>query len=115
VTANTAHWCLTGQLSSTGQIRTRHHRGLREPLPSFSPAGRRSLAGSGVITWNGTPYISISGPADKPVLRGPTGQPLTAQEALVARSVMRLSDDVFDLVEELVEPVEELLLLGWLL
>ncbi len=75
----------------------------------------RDGALDGGITWNGTPYISISGPASNPVLRGPTGQPLTAQEALVARSVMRLSDDVFDLVEELVEPVEELLLLGWLL
>lgn len=79
-----------------------------------------TLAGNGGtvdggITWNGAPYISISGPAGNPVLRGPTGQPLTADEALVVRSVMRLSDGVFDLVEELVEPVEDLVLLGWLL
>jgi hypothetical protein len=70
---------------------------------------------NGGITWNGTPYISISGPAANPDLRGPTGQPLTPQEVLVVQSVMRLSDDVFDLVEELVEPVEGLVLLGWLL
>jgi hypothetical protein len=85
-----------------------------------SNALRVSLTGdagkaNGSITWNGTPYITISGPAANPDLRGPTGEPLTAEEVLVVRAVMRLSDDVFDLVEALVEPVEDLVLLGWLL
>jgi hypothetical protein len=33
----------------------------------------------------------------------------------MVQSVMRMSDDVFDLVEELVEPVEDIVLLGWIL
>lgn len=69
----------------------------------------------GSITWNGARFVTISGPAANPTLVGASGQPLTVEEALVVRSVMRLSDDVFDAIEELVEPVEDLLLLGWIL
>lgn len=69
----------------------------------------------GSITWNGSTFATISGPASAPVLRGATGQPLTAEEMLVVRNVMRLNDDVFDLIEELVEPVEDLVLLGLIL
>lgn len=69
----------------------------------------------GRITWNAQPFVTISGPVSAPVLKGTTGQPLTLEEALVVRSVMRMTDDAFDLLEELVEPVGDLVLLGWLL
>lgn len=69
----------------------------------------------GTITWNGATFVTITGPAADPILRGRTGQPLTLQEVLMVRRVMRLNDDVFDLVEELVEPVEDLVLLGMIL
>lgn len=69
----------------------------------------------GTITWNGKTFVTISGPAANPTLRGATGQPLTVEETLVVRNVMRLNDDVFDLVEELVEPVEDIVLLGTIL
>jgi hypothetical protein len=32
---------------------------------------------NGAINWNGKPYITITGPAATPTLRGPSGQPLT--------------------------------------
>ena len=70
---------------------------------------------NGAINWNGKPYITITGPAATPTLRGPSGQPLTPDEVRMVQSVMRMSDDVFDLVEELVEPVEDIVLLGWIL
>ncbi|MFN0099521.1 MAG: hypothetical protein ACKVS7_12660 [Gemmatimonadaceae bacterium] len=70
---------------------------------------------NGSISWNGATFVTISGPADQPTLLGRTGQPLTIGEMLVVQRVMRLNDDVFDLVEELVEPVEDLVLLGWFL
>ncbi|MBK8250823.1 MAG: hypothetical protein IPK85_26020 [Gemmatimonadetes bacterium] len=69
----------------------------------------------GTITWNGTTFVTISGPATNPTLRGRTGQPLTGDELLMVRNVMQLNDDVFDLVEELMEPVEDLVLLGTIL
>ncbi|MBL8959486.1 MAG: hypothetical protein JNJ98_06525 [Gemmatimonadetes bacterium] len=69
----------------------------------------------GTITWNGTTFVTISGPASNPTLRGRTGQPLTGDELLMVRNVMQLNDDVFDLVEELMEPVEDLVLLGTIL
>jgi len=70
---------------------------------------------NGAINWNGKPYITITGPAATPTLRGPSGQPLTPDEVRMVQSVMRMSDDVFDLVEELVEPVEDIVILGWIL
>lgn len=70
---------------------------------------------NGSISWNGATFATISGPATQPTVLGRTGQPLTVGEAIVVHRVMRLNDDVFDLVEELVEPVEDLVLLGWIL
>jgi hypothetical protein len=69
----------------------------------------------GRILLNGATFVTITGTAANPVLRGATGQPVTGAELQVVRHVIELSDDVFDLVEDLVEPVEELILLGAIL
>lgn len=69
----------------------------------------------GRITWNSQPFVTISGPLSAPIFKGPTGAPVTFEEALVVRNVLRMTDDAFDLLEELVEPVEDLVLLGGLL
>jgi hypothetical protein len=69
----------------------------------------------GKILLNGATFVTITGTAANPVLRGATGQPVTGAELQVVRHVIELSDDVFDLVEDLVEPVEELILLGAIL
>lgn len=69
----------------------------------------------GAIQLNGNPFVTVTGSARSPTLRGRTGQPLTEQELLVVLAIVKMSDDVFDLVEDLVKPVEKLLLLGWVL
>jgi hypothetical protein len=67
---------------------------------------------TGKILLNGATFVTISGTQANPVLRGATGAPVTGAELQVVRHVIEMSDDVFDLVEDLVEPVEELILLG---
>jgi len=70
---------------------------------------------NGKILLNGATFVTITGTAANPILRGATGQPVTGAELQVVRHVIEMSDDVFDLVEDLVEPVEELILLGSIL
>jgi hypothetical protein len=69
----------------------------------------------GSILYNGKTFANISGPSESPVLTGPSGEPLTGPELQVVGAIMKVADDVFNLVEELVKPVEQILLLGFVL
>lgn len=69
----------------------------------------------GTIFLNDAPFVTVSGDVRNPTLRGATGAPVTQQELRVVREVLHAVDDVFALVEDLVRPVEQLLLLGWIL
>jgi hypothetical protein len=69
----------------------------------------------GTIFLNDVIFVTVSGDVQNPTLKGASGQPITEQELRVVREVLHSVDDVFALVEELVRPVEQLLLLGWIL
>ena len=69
----------------------------------------------GEITLNGRTFVTVSGDAQQPTLVNASGAPLTGQELLVVLSIIDTIDDVFDLVEELVEPVDNLIVLAWVL
>lgn len=69
----------------------------------------------GTIFLNDAAFVTVSGDARNPTLKGASGQPITEQELRAVREVLHAVDDVFALVEDLVRPVEQLLLLGWIL
>lgn len=69
----------------------------------------------GEINYNGKTFATISGPSAAPMVKGPGGQPLTDIELQMVGAIIKVTDDVFNLVEELVKPVEQLLLLGFVL
>ena len=69
----------------------------------------------GTIFLNDATFVTVSGDVRNPTLKGASGRPITEQEWRVVREVLHAVDDVFALVEELVRPVEQLLLLGWIL
>lgn len=60
-------------------------------------------------------FVNVSGTREAPVVRGPAGETLNESQLELVDAIVKMSDDVFDLVEDLVKPVEHLLLLGWLL
>ncbi len=69
----------------------------------------------GTIFLNDATFVTVSGDVRNPTLLGAAGKPVTEQELRVVREVLHAVDDVFALVEDLVRPVEQLLLLGWIL
>lgn len=69
----------------------------------------------GTIKVNGTLLATATGDAKTPTITGPTGGQLTGGELLMVLHIVDMSDSVFDLVEDLVKPVDNLVVLGWLL
>ncbi len=69
----------------------------------------------GTIALNGRTYVTVSGDPNAPTLLGAQGDPITGAELLVVLRVVDTVDDVFDLVEDLLQPVDNLFVLGWLL
>ncbi|HET9948448.1 MAG TPA: hypothetical protein VFQ22_05980 [Longimicrobiales bacterium] len=66
----------------------------------------------GTIHLDGELFATISGPASDPVFLPADGEPLDTGELLVLRHLADAAEDVFDLLEDLVDPVDELILLG---
>lgn len=60
-------------------------------------------------------FVTVSGPQADPTVRGAGGESLTGAELLVVLHVVDVVDDVFDLVEDLLQPMDNLIVLGWLL
>ncbi len=69
----------------------------------------------GTVKLNGALFATVTGPEDSPTFTGSTGEPLTADELHVLLRIVDTLEDVFDFLEDLVDPVDELLLLGFIL
>lgn len=69
----------------------------------------------GVVDLNGEPFATVSGPSDSPTFSSADGDPLTVLEAIVLWRMVDGIEDAFDLVEDLLDPVGELVLLGVIL
>jgi hypothetical protein len=64
---------------------------------------------------NGDLFATVSGDAESPTILGASGEPLTFAQSLVLWHVIDTVEDVFDLLEDLVDPVDELVILGIIL
>jgi hypothetical protein len=69
----------------------------------------------GTIEVDGELFATVTGPADDPVITGSTGEPLTWTERLVLLRVIDVVEDVFDFLEDVIEPVGGIVLLGIIL
>ncbi len=69
----------------------------------------------GSIHLNGRLFATVTGDPEAPELRGAGGNELTPGEAFVLRRVLDVVEDVFDFLEDLLDPVDELVLLGLIL
>lgn len=69
----------------------------------------------GAVFVDGQPFALISGPAEDPVITDPDGEPLTWAERLVLRRIVDMVEGVFDFLEDVVDPVDELVVLGIIL
>lgn len=70
---------------------------------------------SGTIDLNHAPFATVSGTAQQPVFKTPSGGDITGVHALVLWRIFDITEDVFDLFEDLIEPVVELVIIAWLL
>ena len=69
----------------------------------------------GTFEVNGTLLATAKGDAKSPTITGPTGGQLSGGELLMLLHIVDMTDSVFDLVEDLVKPVDNLVVLGWLI
>ncbi|MGH7461078.1 MAG: hypothetical protein ACREMA_08625, partial [Longimicrobiales bacterium] len=65
---------------------------------------------SGDIDLNNALFARVSGTAAQPVFKTPSGGDLNGAEALVLWRIFDVTEDVFDLFEDLVEPIAELVI-----
>ena len=66
----------------------------------------------GAIHLDGELFATVSGDAKSPTIVSGDGDPLTLAESLVLHRILDGVEDVFDLLEDLVDPVDELVLVG---
>jgi hypothetical protein len=69
----------------------------------------------GTIRLNSSPFALVSGPANQPVFKKPNGSAIGGAEALVLWRIADVSEDVFDLFEDLVDPIGELVFWAFIL
>lgn len=69
----------------------------------------------GTIDLDGTRFVTVTGSKANPTLRNALDQPLSGPELLLMLEIVDATDDVFDLVQDLLKPVDNLLVLGWIL
>ena len=69
----------------------------------------------GTFYLNGKLFATITGDPDDPTLTSATGEPLTWAEVLVLRQIIDSTEDVFDFWEDLLDPVDELVILAIIL
>jgi hypothetical protein len=70
---------------------------------------------SGTIDLNGSLFSRVSGTPQQPVFKTSTGEPVGGAEALVLWRIFDITEDVFDLFEDLVEPIGELIIIAVIL
>jgi hypothetical protein len=69
----------------------------------------------GTVYLNGNPFVEVSGHPDAPVFARPGGGALTQLERLVLYRVVDIVEDVFDLFDNLLDPIDELVILAVIL
>jgi hypothetical protein len=69
----------------------------------------------GTVRLNGDVFALASGASDDPTFTKPDGRALSGIELLVLVSIVDAVEDVFDFLEDLVDPVDNLVILGILL
>lgn len=69
----------------------------------------------GTVLVNGAPFALVGGAAGDPVITNPSGDALTLAEIALLHGIVKVVEDVFELVEDLVEPVGAIVLLGLVL
>lgn len=69
----------------------------------------------GTFRVNGEVFATLEGHPDSAVIRGATGEEPTWAEVLVLRHIVDLSEDVFDLFEDLLDPLDEIVVLAIIL
>ncbi len=69
----------------------------------------------GTIFLNGEPFATVTGDPDDPTFTSATGPSLTWAEMLVLRQIIDSTEDVFDFWEDLLDPVDELVILAIIL
>jgi hypothetical protein len=70
---------------------------------------------TGTIDLNHALFARVSGTPTAPVFKNPSGDPINGAEALVLYRIFDISEDVFDLFEDLVEPIAGLLIMAVIL
>lgn len=65
---------------------------------------------NGRIDLNNSPFALVSGPAPQPIFKRPNGSAITGAEGLVLWRVFDVSEDVFDLFEDLIDPIDALVI-----
>jgi len=69
----------------------------------------------GTVHLNGGLFATVEGDPDSPTITGATGGALTWAEGLVLHRILDASEDVFDLFEDLMDPVDELVIIALIL
>jgi hypothetical protein len=69
----------------------------------------------GSLLLNDELFATVGGDAESPTILSADGDPLTFDEQLVLHRVLDTIEDVFDFLEDLVDPVDELVLVGIIL
>jgi hypothetical protein len=62
----------------------------------------------GAVDLNDSPFAIVSGPARQPVFKRPDGAAIGGTEGLVLWRIADVTEDVFDLFEDLIDPIDEL-------
>ncbi len=98
--------------SDDGQVSLEaRHRDHSLGLDMMADAGRLD----GDIKLDEALFAQVSGTSSDPVFTRANGDPLLPVEVLALHRIVDFVEDVFDLVEDVVEPLDELVLLGWIL
>lgn len=69
----------------------------------------------GTFYLNDEVFATVFGDPDDPTIESASGEPLTLQEALVLHHMVDVVEDIFDLFEDLLDPIDELVLLALIL
>lgn len=69
----------------------------------------------GTVYVNGGVFANVTGDEDDPDITSATGDPLTLGELLVLHRIVDGAEDVFDFLEDLIDPVDELIILALIL
>lgn len=85
-----------------------------------SESVRLDIAGTegeldGTVYVNGSVFATVTGPEADPVFQDATGQPLTLRQLLVLRHAFEAFGNVLGFLEDLLDPVDEIVFLGIIL